>query len=115
MNIRTDAQTNKEILRTLARYQQLAASMATPISVVLLPPLPPLVVISYEELSRSSQESDNSGITDVAAMVSHYESMQQSVKSLRQRFLCPVLREQWLTKVLDDHLSLMSELGLDKS
>ncbi|WP_449543624.1 hypothetical protein [Enterobacter ludwigii] len=82
MNVRSDAQIDKEILRTIERYQYLANSMAMPIHLVLLP-LPALVVESYEELSRSSQESDNSGTTDVAAMVSHYESMQHRVQTLR--------------------------------
>lgn len=84
MNIRSDVQIDKEILRTLIRYQRLVASMATPVNVVLLLPLPPLVVIGYEELSLSSQESDNSDCVDIAAMVSCYESYQRALQSLRK-------------------------------
>ena len=82
MNVRSDVQIDKEMLRTLARYQRLVASMVKPVHIVMLP-LPPLVVLNYEELSRSSQESDNSGLTDIAAMVSHYELMQRRIQSVR--------------------------------
>lgn len=81
MNIRSDVQIDKEILRTLARYQRLVASMAKPVHIVMLP-LPPLVVMNYEELSRSLQESDNSDCVDIATLVARYELMQQSVKCL---------------------------------
>jgi hypothetical protein len=81
MNIRTDAQINKEILRTLAHYQRLATSMATPVCVVLLP-VAPLVVMSYEELSRPSQGADNSDCVDIAAMISRHAVFESTISSL---------------------------------
>lgn len=110
MNTRSDAQIDSEVLRTLAHYQQLATSMATPVHVVLLP-LPPVVVGSYEELSRSSQESDNSESIDITTLVSRCEELQRQVRSLRM----DLDRDKWLKKVIEDHQRLKSELGLDKS
>ncbi|MFZ4217580.1 hypothetical protein ACEV6Q_06950 [Enterobacter ludwigii] len=81
MNIRSDMQIDKEILRTLARYQRLVAGMAKPVHIVMLL-LPPMVVMNYEELSRSPQESDNSDCVDIAAMISRHAIFESTISSL---------------------------------